>query len=207
MAVATSSVRSRSLTKKNSAVRLEEGGGLCFGQTVSPHDLGADVGKRDDTSFDKMPRKMQFSVKMLVPLGFDGVVGEIDGTGVVTLEQNGRGSIASGLFAATDDCGFGGSDTRGNGEDAKVNKETAQMNGLARCVVQTDVFGVARGRGRRLLETAGKGDDGGGRVKAEEETAGGIERIGAIGKRGVGIALETNGAVTFAESETEVESA
>ena len=198
---------SRSLTKKNPAVSLEEGGRLRFGQTVSPHNLGADVRECDDACLNEVPCKVQFGFKMLVALGFDGVVGEINGTGVVTLEHNGRGNVASGLFTAANDSGFGGFDAGGNREDAKVNKKTAQVNGFARGVVQTDVFGVARGRGGRLLETARKGYDGGGWVEAKKETAGRVERIGAIGKRGVGIALEADGTVTLAESKAEVESA
>ena len=190
---------SRSLTKKNPAVSLEEGGRLRFGQTVSPHNLGADVRECDDACLNEVPCKVQFGFKMLVALGFDGVVGEINGTGVVTLEHNGRGNVASGLFAAANDSGFGGFDAGGNREDAKVNKKTAQVNGFAR--------GVVHGRGGRLLETARKGYDGGGWVEAKKETAGGVERIGAIGKRGVGIALEADGTVTLAESEAKVESA
>jgi hypothetical protein len=87
---------------------------------------------------------VQLSLKVLVALGFDRVVGEVNRTGVVTLEQNGRGSITGGLFAAADNSGFGGLDAGGNRENAKIDKETAQVDGLARSMVQTDVFGVAR---------------------------------------------------------------
>ena len=57
------------------------------------------------------------------------------------------------------------------------------------------------------METAGKGHHGGSGVEAKQETTRGVERIRAIGKRGIGIALEADGAVTFAESEAELESA
>ena len=59
---------------------LEEGSGLRFGQAVSPHDLRADVRKCDYACFDEVPaREMQFGLKMLVTLGFDWVVSEVNG--------------------------------------------------------------------------------------------------------------------------------
>ena len=138
-----------------------------FGQAVSPHDLRADVRKCDYACFDEVPREMQFGLKMLVTLGFDRIVGEVNGAGVVALEGNGRGGIAGGGFAAADNSGNSGPDTGGNREDAEINEKTAQVDSLARSMVQADVFGVASRRGRRLLKAAGKGNNCGRGVETE----------------------------------------
>jgi hypothetical protein len=98
--------------------------------------------------------------------------------------------------------GYGGSDAARWGKNAKIAKNTAEVDGFARGRVETGVFGMASGSGRRLLQFAGERNDSRSRIQTEHVAVGGVKRIRAISKRRIGESFKGERAITFAEGET-----
>ena len=98
--------------------------------------------------------------------------------------------------------GYGGRDAARWGKNAKIAKDTAEVDGFARGRVETGVFGMASGSGRRLLQFAGERNDSRSRIQTEHVAVGGVKRIRAIGKRRVGESFKGERSITFAECET-----
>ena len=75
-------------------MRLEEVRGLRLCKCIRPHNLCANMIQGNNAGLDEMASEVKLGIEVLVALGFDGIVGKLNRTGIVAFEKDGRRSIS-----------------------------------------------------------------------------------------------------------------